>query len=433
MFRLTLRKKLLFYSVILAIIPLGIAGKSMITIIQDELKSAANDELSVTADQLAREIDDFYIDTWLAPLLLIGNSIDNEELGAVEKLSLLTSIQGLIDIVSLQLTVEGVSEPVLVTQDDFTARLKSVPLDPSTVLKLPPDKVAELRKTDEIFVGDRIYVSEVDAWLITIIIPLKNKISERFATLSARINLARLKDRIETHPFTKTGIITLVDADGRKVFDPERSDLSELKVVEAATNLLKAGSRAIGVQPYTRPSGEEVLGAFSFPKNFEWAVISEKDAADAYLAITKMSRSLILWALIGFFVAIAVGIFVSHRISRPLMEISEVAQMVGKGNFEALTSSLKSRDAASGSKKRIGTAQQDEVGQLREHFNAMVSEVYQREEMLKKRVQELEIAIDEEKRKEQVEEIVGSDFFRDLRQKARVIRARRSEEETADA
>ncbi len=197
MFRLTLRKKLIFFSVILAIMPLGIAGRAMITTTQDELKSAANDELTLTADQLAKEIDDFYVDTWLAPLLLIRDSIDNEELGVAEKLSILTSIKSLSDVVSLQLTVEGASEPALVTQDDFTARLKAASLDSSTVLKLSPEKVSELRKGDEIFVGDRTYIPEVDAWLIAMIIPLKNKLSGRLATISAWINLARLKDRIE--------------------------------------------------------------------------------------------------------------------------------------------------------------------------------------------------------------------------------------------
>jgi len=425
MFRLTLRKKLIFFSVILAIMPLGIAGRAMITTTQNELKSAANDELTLTADQLAKEIDDFYVDTWLAPLLLIRDSIDNEELGVAEKLSLLTSIKSLSDVVSLQLTVEGASEPALVTQDDFTTRLEAASLDPSTVLKLSPEKVSELRKADEIFVGDRTYIPEVDAWLIAVIIPLKNQLSGRLATISAWISLARLKDRIENHPFTKTGSITLVDVNGQKVFDPERSDLSELKVVDAATRLLKANSRAIGVQPYTKPSGENMLGAFSFPKNFEWAIISEKKEADAYLAVTVMSRKLMFWAIVGFLSAVAVGVFVSHRISRPLQEISELAQMVGKGDFAALTNRLESSNAEKG-------AQQDEVGQLREHFNAMASDVYQREETLKKRVQELEIAIDAEKREEQVEEIVGTDFFRDLRQKAQVMRARRTEEEKSD-
>ena len=127
----------------------------------------------------------------------------------------------------------------------------------------------------------------------------------------------------------------------------------------------------------------------------------------------------------------AVGIFVSHRISRPLLEISEVAQMVGRGNFGDFLNKLKARRESGDSGANV--AQQDEVGQLREHFNAMVNEVYQREEMLKKRVQELEIAVDEEKSRKQVEEIVETDFFRDLRQKAQVMRARRSKEGTAEA
>ncbi len=426
MFRLTLRKKLIFYSVILAIIPLGIAGRTMITITRDELKSAANDELAVTADQLAEEIDDFYTDTWLAPLLLIRDSVDNEELGVEAKSSILQSTKGLADIVSLQLTVEGAAQPALFTHDDFTARLEAASLDPITVLKSFPDKLAQLRKPDEIFVGDLTHIPEVDTWLFTVIIPLKNKLAGRSATLSARINLARLKDRIENHPFTDTGTITLVDADGQKIFDPERSDLSGLEVVAAATRLVKAGSRAIGVQPYTRTSGEDMLGAFSSTQNLKWIVISEKNASDAYRAVAKMSRNFMLWVLIGFSVAVAVGIFVSHRISRPLMEISGVAQMVGKGDFGTLVDSLKSGGEAG------DLGKQDEVGQLREHFNTMVSEVYQREETLKRRVQELEIAIDEEKRKEQVEEIVGTDFFRDLRQKAKVMRARRTDEETSD-
>ena len=144
-----------------------------------------------------------------------------------------------------------------------------------------------------------------------------------------------------------------------------------------------------------------------------------------------MFRSLALWVIIGFSVAVAVGIFVSHRISRPLLEISEVAQMVGRGNFGDFLNKLKARRESGDSGANV--AQQDEVGQLREHFNAMVNEVYQREEMLKKRVQELEIAIDEEKSRQQVEEIVETDFFRDLREKAQVMRARRSREETAEA
>ncbi|MFH1943476.1 MAG: adenylate/guanylate cyclase domain-containing protein [bacterium] len=362
--RFTLRRKLLFFSVLLAIIPLGIAGRRMITITQDELKSAANDELSITADKLAEEIDNLYMDTWRAPLLLIRNGIDDERLGVQEKVSLLTTIQEVVDIVSLQLNVDGVPDPMLVTQDDFTERLKTASLDPTVVLKLSSDRISELQKTGDIFVGDLTYVAGADAWLVTIIVPLKNPIRGRAARISARISLDRLRERIETHPFTKTGLITLVDIDGKKIFDPERSDLNEYEVVEAAIRLLKTDARAIGIQPYTRPSGEKMLGAFSFPMHFDWAVISERSESDAYLAVSKMFKSLMFWVLIGLSVAVAGAVFFAQRISRPILEVGKVAQKVGGGNFHVRVSKPRSNDEISDLGNRIN----EMIEGLRERF-----------------------------------------------------------------
>jgi hypothetical protein len=52
----------------------------------------------------------------------------------------------------------------------------------------------------------------------------------------------------------------------------------------------------------------------------------------------------------------------------------------------------------------------------------MVGKVAQREQKLKQQVAELQIMIDESKRQEQVQEIVDTDFFRDLQAKARTMR-----------
>ena len=54
----------------------------------------------------------------------------------------------------------------------------------------------------------------------------------------------------------------------------------------------------------------------------------------------------------------------------------------------------------------------------------MVGKVYQREQTLRRQVEELKIEIDEVKRKKQVSEIVESDFFQDLQAKARRMRSR---------
>jgi hypothetical protein len=60
----------------------------------------------------------------------------------------------------------------------------------------------------------------------------------------------------------------------------------------------------------------------------------------------------------------------------------------------------------------------------------MVDKVREREQKLKERIQELEIVIDEGKKVAQVQEIVESEFFVDLKEKAREMRGRAKKQST---
>ena len=111
---MTLRNKLIIFSIIVAMIPLGIAGWNMITITQEEFKSTANDEINSTAIQIAREIDNFASNTWAAPLILIKDAIDSEGLPADQKLLFLQlGMEDVADIVSLQLSIENIDRPFI--------------------------------------------------------------------------------------------------------------------------------------------------------------------------------------------------------------------------------------------------------------------------------------------------------------------------------
>ncbi|MEM7116930.1 MAG: DUF3365 domain-containing protein [Chloroflexota bacterium] len=73
----------------------------------------------------------------------------------------------------------------------------------------------------------------------------------------------------------------------------------------------------------------------------------------------------------------------------------------------------------------VGVTQSaDELGQLATVFQRMAQEVYERTEILKFEVQQLSIQIDDIKRKQQVAEIVDTDFFQELQSKARQMRAK---------
>ena len=152
---MSLRTKLLVFSIILALIPLGIAGRSMIKITRDELKSSANDKLIVTAKKVTQEIEDFYKYSWLAPLRLIKKAVESQDLGVNAKLSLLTEgMKSITDIVALQISVQGASTPLLVTQDEFSNKLRKISVDSKQFLKLTPKRIVALKKEKEIYVGD---------------------------------------------------------------------------------------------------------------------------------------------------------------------------------------------------------------------------------------------------------------------------------------
>ena len=70
-------------------------------------------------------------------------------------------------------------------------------------------------------------------------------------------------------------------------------------------------------------------------------------------------------------------------------------------------------------------ARPDALGQLGRVFQRMAREVYAREQSLKQQVQQLRIQIDEAKKAREVAEITESEYFRQLKERARHLRGER--------
>ena len=66
----------------------------------------------------------------------------------------------------------------------------------------------------------------------------------------------------------------------------------------------------------------------------------------------------------------------------------------------------------------------DELGQLARVFQRMAHEVAAREQQLKQQIQVLQIEIDQTKKTRQVSEITDTEYFQDLRKKAKALRHR---------
>lgn len=162
--------------------------------------------------------------------------------------------------------------------------------------------------------------------------------------------------------------------------------------------------------------GIPVAGHYQWVPRLNVLLVAEQDRAEAFRPIYWMLGLILAISLLAILAVLAVSLFISRRITTPLIQLADAATQVESENFNPDDLDL---DGVA--------ARDDELGQLARVFESMAQSVYKREQRLKQRVQELEIVIDESKRQEQVSELTESDFFRDLTQKAAEIRdSRRS-------
>lgn len=137
-----------------------------------------------------------------------------------------------------------------------------------------------------------------------------------------------------------------------------------------------------------------------------WAVfddlVSQEAMVDNFYIAAIVSVFLLV---IGF---IASLIFVK-KLTDPLTCLTRAAASVENGNYDlALPRSVSART--------------DELGHLSRAFLQMAGKVQEREKNLQKQVEELQIGIDRKKQAREVAEIVETEYFRTLKEKARKFR-----------
>ncbi|MCP4382450.1 MAG: HAMP domain-containing protein, partial [Hyphomicrobiales bacterium] len=338
-------------------------------IARDEMKSSANDQLVTTASQITDEIDSLFDNAWMASIRLIRNAVDDEALGPQEKIALLRyGIADLPDVVALQVSVVGSSLSPVVTQQAFSNRLSDASLDPLAILRVPPETIEGFIESAAERQLEVTFLPETNDWLATLILPLDSPFAGQPAVFSAKIDLSSLAATVADHPFQRTGRITVIDRDGRQIFDPENADLSDRQIVKRAKALLASNTPVSSVESYTGADGNPWLGAFSFAPSLNWAVLAEKSEANAYYAVGEMIESLTIWIAVGLVIATIGALVFAFRISRPILRIGEAATEVGEGNFKVRVNDGGSRD---------------EIGDLARRINTMIVQINERFQLAK--------------------------------------------------
>jgi len=304
--RFPLRLKFFLFATLLAVVPLVIVGNNLTTLTRDELKSAANEDLMGVASQLSRSFDNEFQGRFMSPLQVIRNGIDSSDLDVQQKVSLLTlGLQELPQVVSLQLAIEGSKLPILAPSLAFAERLEQAGADPVETLSVQPEQLADMQAQNAFATP---HISQLDAtgdWIATIAFPLETKIANRNVIFAAKIDLRSMTELVASHPFGARGEISVIDRDGMTVLTPTRVALDDRALVRSAMPLIDARARAESLQGYVRNDGSAMLGAFTFPNQFPWAIVTEQSEETAYAVVNAITRQILIVGLFGFALACA--------------------------------------------------------------------------------------------------------------------------------
>lgn len=137
-----------------------------------------------------------------------------------------------------------------------------------------------------------------------------------------------------------------------------------------------------------------------------WAVFDDLVSHEAMVNNFYIAAIVsVLLLVIGF---IASLVFV-RKVTDPLAHLTGAATSIEKGNYDlTLPENVSART--------------DELGHLSRAFLQMARKVQEREKNLQKQVEELQIKIDRKRQAEEVSEIVETEYFRSLKEKARKFR-----------
>jgi HAMP domain-containing protein len=135
--------------------------------------------------------------------------------------------------------------------------------------------------------------------------------------------------------------------------------------------------------------------------------------ADYVQQVQQAIRDRVVVAFAITYTALFVLVFIiSRSLTRPIITLTTTAERVAEGDYSQSVSTLYSGKL------------RDEVATLAQVFEMMIGKVREREESLKRQVQELRIEIDQVKKAKQVAEITETEYFRGLREHAAKLRSR---------
>jgi PAS domain S-box-containing protein len=353
----SLQLKWMVFSILLATIPLAIAGFSIIQIYQKDLKKSVI-EIEETKASLVVETMQVFLEKVTSNLLFLAKHKNLRELSLFHTKEYLENILYQNDYISeLTLLNDKGRETVKVS--------KYKVVGPSDLKDQSKSEMFRVISKSQVYYGDvRVTISEEPSMMIAI--PIEEHKGKTIGVLTAQIHLQCLWDNIARTKIGEKGFAYVVDREGNLI---AHHDTRLVWMKENVSYL--CGTRCHiqkeSVFEWGWPSGERFLNIYKRIKGVDWIVIVQVPIEEAYEPVRKVANTALKYILIALAVAVILSLFLTRRLIHPIKQLSGEMVKVSRGNLDV----------------HIETKAKDEVGLLTESFNQMIQDLKQSQEALK--------------------------------------------------
>ncbi len=349
--------KWMVFSILLATIPLAIAGFSIVQIYQTDLKRSVIETEEMKANMVVERTEAFF-EKVVSQLLFFASDENFRKSSLSHTKDHLENLLYRNDhLTELTLLNEKGQETVKVS--------KYKVVGPSELKDQSKSEMFGVASKGQIYYGGFHLTTDIVPTMV-IVVPIEEYKGKTIGFLSGEIHLRYLWNLIPKAQIGKEGTTCVLDKEGTLI---AHSDTRRVLMKENMSYL--CGNRCHiqkkSAFEWSWPSGERFLNVYKRIKVLNWMVIIQVPVGEAYRPIQQIAHTALKWILISFAVAVILSLLLTRKFILPIKNLSKEMGEVAKGNLNTY----------------LQPTTKDELGLLTESFNQMIQDLKQSQEALR--------------------------------------------------